>query len=212
MDESRALLEKLQSLEAERAQLAIERQELGRRPRRKLELPSIEQIRALACEAFEELSQGSQEAGRLARRLIPRLEARPYQLCDGGKPVMRAHMTLDLTPLVPDAEILEGRTEMLRRELVVDLFEMPQRAAHRECVVRLRDSGMTESQVAKELGLTVTAAQHAAALDRRMKQLGLDDPYVPLNEPCDDCRMKRHKHPRYRFERLSDEPDQSLAG
>ena len=104
---------------------------------------------------------------RLTRRLIPRLEARPYRLCDGGKPVLRAHLTLDLAPLIPDAQALEGRTNVLRRELVVDLFDMPQRAAYRERVIALRP-GRTEREVAAELGLTVAAAQKAASLDRLM--------------------------------------------
>jgi hypothetical protein len=114
---------------------------------------------------------------------------------------LRAHLTLDLAPLVPDAEVLEGRTGVLRRELVVDLFEMPQRAAYRERVMALRAGPLREREVAASLGLTVTAAQRAAALDRLMEERGLTDPYVPLTEPPpDQARMRRHKHARFRFE------------
>ena len=152
LEDSRALLDKLRSLEEERDRLTAERQELERVPTPQVELPDISQIRALTAEAFENLAKGSPEAGRLARRLIPRLEARPYRLCDGGTPVLRGHLTLDLVPLIPDAQFLEGRTGILRRELVVDLFDMPQRAAYRERVKALRAQGMTQRQVAANWG------------------------------------------------------------
>jgi site-specific DNA recombinase len=200
-DGSRALLEKLRSLEVERDRLAAERQELERVPRATVELPPLDRLRALAAEAFQDLARGSPEAGRLARRLIPRLEARPYQLCDGGNPVLRAHLTLDLPPLIPEARVLEGRTHALRRDLVVDLFDMPQRAAYRERVMALRAERMREREIAATLGLTVTAAQKAASLDRLMGKLGLTDPYIPLTEPPQDqARMRRHKHARFQFE------------
>jgi hypothetical protein len=68
-------------------------------------------------------------------------------------------------------------------------------------VLALRAQGLTERAVAKELGITVTAAQRAAALDRMMKALGLTDPYVAIIEPpADYGKLRRHRHPRYRFE------------
>ncbi len=202
MDESQALQDEFRSLEARRDELAFQRREIGRVPRAPVELPPVGLIRSLAGEAVEGVLRGSPEAGRLARRLIPRLEARPYRLCDGGSLVLRAPLTLDLAALIPDARVLEGRPGVLRRELSVDLFDMPQRAAHRERVVAMR-AGASERDVAKELGLTVAAAQKAAALDRRMRKLGLTDPYMFLEEPPEDqARMRRHKHPRYRFEPL----------
>ena len=61
--------------------------------------------------------------------------------------------------------------------------------------------GMTENEAAHQLGVTKTAAQRAAALDRQMRDLGLDDPYVPVLEPPDDLpKLRRHRHSRYRFE------------
>jgi hypothetical protein len=38
-----------------------------------------------------------------------------------------------------------------------------------------------------------------------MKRLGLVDPYLPLREPPPDhARMRRHQHPRFRFEPRSE--------
>jgi hypothetical protein len=201
LEDSRALLDKLRSLETERDRLAAERRELERVPRPLVELPDISQIRALVAKEFESLAKGSPEAGRLARRLIPRLEARPFRLCDGGSSVLRAHLTLDLVPLIPDSRVFEGRMSILRRDLVVDLFDMPQRAAYREQVVALLGEGLTQREVAARLGLTTTATQRAASLDKHMRSLGIVDPYVPLAEPPpDQPRMRRHKHARFRFE------------
>jgi transposase len=74
---------------------------------------------------------------------------------------------------------------------------------YRERVVELRATGMTERQVAERLGITQTAAQRAAALDRRMRQLGTADPYQPVQgPPADYNKLRRHRHPRYRFEPL----------
>jgi hypothetical protein len=62
---------------------------------------------------------------------------------------------------------------------------------------------MSERLVASTLGLTVTAAQRAAALDRIMRSRGLTDPYVPLREaPLDYPKLRRHLHPRYHFDPL----------
>jgi hypothetical protein len=201
LNDSRALLDKLRSLERERDRLAFDRQELERLPRASIELPDMSHIRALVVDAMNRLLRGSHEAGGFAQRLIPRLEVRPCQVCDGGGSVLRAYLTLDLVPLVPDADVLEGRTAVLRRELVVDLFEPPQRVAYRERVMALRSEGVTEKTITRKLGLTVTATQRAASLDRLMKQRELADPYVPLTEPpAGQVRMRRHNHARYRFE------------
>ena len=212
MGPSPALLEKLRESESERDRLAAERDKLERVPRVSPELPSLDEIRRLAAEAFADLTRSSAEAGRLLRRLLPRLEVRPYQSCDGGNPVLRAHLTLDLAPLVADALGLEGRAEVFQRELIIDLFDPPQRVAFRERVMALRGEGLSERNVAAALGLTVTAAQASAALARRMSELGLDDPYIRLDgPPTDQERLRRHKHPQYRFEPLAGHPTVSAV-
>jgi hypothetical protein len=60
---------------------------------------------------------------------------------------------------------------------------------------------MTQREAADQCGLTVTAAQDAAGLQRRMDTLGLTDPNVAVTEPPDDYgKLRRHLHSRYRFE------------
>jgi hypothetical protein len=139
-------------------------------------------------------------------RLIPDLRVYPYQLIDGGNVVLRAHFTLHLAALTPQASML-GVAGILNREMVVDLFEPPQRVALRERVMDLRARGKTEREAAKELGITHTTAQRAAALTRKMKELKITDPYVRLDQPdAASGKLRRYLHPRYHFQPLEEIP------
>jgi DNA invertase Pin-like site-specific DNA recombinase len=198
------LLEKLRSLDSQRNELIARQADLRREPDEPVTLPTMDAIRHEAQKTIAKLTADTPEFGRLMHRLVPSLKVYPYRLCDGGGIVLRAKVTLDLTPLtqLPD-ECRAG--EVLRRELTVDLFNLPQRVTYREQVVELRAKKKTEQQVAAALGITVTAAQNAAALDRLMKKRKLSDPYVPVTQPPDDCtKLRRHRHARYRFESLKD--------
>src|SRR5438093_846170 len=132
----------------------------GRRPR-------------LAFEQFDALSVGSPEFGRLLRRLIPRIVVSPVRLCDGGLLVPRARFTLNLAALAPPAMLGTALDAVLRRELVVDLFDPPQREQIRPEAVALTAAGVHQRDAAKRLGVTQPAVQKAIALDQRMKDLGL---------------------------------------
>jgi hypothetical protein len=62
---------------------------------------------------------------------------------------------------------------------------------------------MTEKEAARECGITITAAQRAAELQRQMDALSLSDPHVAVTQPPDDNgKSRRHKNKRYRFEPL----------
>jgi DNA invertase Pin-like site-specific DNA recombinase len=198
LDGSRALLDKLRGLEADRDQIDKNLDDLHQEAAPILKLPTMQDIKHIAREAFEKFAR-DQEAGRLFRRLIPDLRTFPVRLIDGGAIVLRAKFTLLLAPLVNGPAVLRGRSE-LRREMVVDLFEQPQRAALRAQVVALRNSGITEKEVAKRLGITVTAAQRAASLDRLMRERKTTDPFVAVTEPpANYGKLRRHRHPRYKF-------------
>jgi site-specific DNA recombinase len=86
--------------------------------------------------------------------------------------------------------------------LTLDLFDPPQRARIRTEAVRLAAEGLTERCIARSLSEKVTqpAVQKALALDRKMKELGLQSPYVVLLEPPGDYgRLRRHKRARFKF-------------
>jgi DNA-binding NarL/FixJ family response regulator len=109
-----------------------------------------------------------------------------------------------LVPLVPAAPESAHLEAALRRSLVVDLFQPPQREAYRCRVMALTANGLSQDEIASKLNLTETAVQRAVALNRAMEKLGISDPYLPLTAPPDDyTRLRRHKHPRYRFEPMN---------
>jgi hypothetical protein len=121
---------------------------------------------------------GDPAFAREMHELVPRIEVFPCRLLDGGAVVLRARLTVDLTPLLGRAG--EGVGGSITRTAVVDLFDPPQREALRERVVALRGEGRTEREVARELAITVTAAQRAMALHRLTQDRGLTDPYEAL--------------------------------
>lgn len=198
---SPTLLRELAALEAKLLELQAELEELEDEPRRCVRLPSKGEIIAAAEFEFEDLARTSFEFARLMRRLAPRIEVHPVRLCDGGAILLRARFDIQLESFLPKSSRQMGLAAHLRRSFQIDLFEPPQRAAHRQAVEELRASGCTEREAARRLGITVTAAQKAALLGRLMKQLGIEDPYISLYEPPSDAgRFRRHLHPRYCFE------------
>lgn len=200
------LRDKLTSLISRRDELQARMAELDREPEDALVLPPMEQLKDGAREAIVNLATDSPEFGRLMKRLVPRLMVYPYRLCDGGAVVLRAKFTLDLALFTKVPGLGQEIPEVLRRELVIDLFEPPQRVRYREQVMAMRASGMSEKEVAKALGLTVTAVQRAASLNRMMQTLNLSDPYVEVMTPPADCtKLRRHLHPRYRFKPIDDD-------
>jgi len=98
---------------------------------------------------------------------------------------------------------------MLTRELTLDLFVPPQRERIRLESVRLAATGLSPRQITPRLSekATPTAVQNALALNNKMRELGLDMPYVLVREPPDDYpKLRRHKNAKYRFEPLEGYP------
>lgn len=206
MGHSAALQAHLAEVEAHKASLMSERSCLMRQPDEVPALPSPAELRERARSEVGRMAFDDPEFGRLMHVLVPRVEVFPYRLLDGGKVRLRAEMRVDLAPLLGAAgEALGG---LISRSITVDLFDPPQRAAYRERVVAMRESGRTERQAAGDLGLTVTAAQNAIKLHRRMQASGLTDAYVPLLATPDGGggRLRRQAHVRYQFEPLAGYP------
>jgi hypothetical protein len=190
---------RLAELEAEKSRLTVDRLELLGRPEELLALPGIEELKKRAQLAIGKLAFDEPEFGRLMRRLIPRMIVSPFQAIDGGAVVLRAEIEVGFGPLLGLAH--DDLGSLVVRTATVDLFDQPQRISLRNRIVALRDSGRTERDAATELGVTVTAAQAAMKLHRRMTSAGMTDPYRRLTAPPADSRkLRRHRHPRYRFE------------
>ena len=196
-----ALDRELKRIESDLQDLAAERDQLASAPASECELPSIEVIRSQTRELFADLAISSPEFQRRVKRLVPSIEVFPYRLLDGGHPVLRAKVTLDLVATL-DVPTIASAVPSLQRVLVVDLFERPQRAAYLQQIVELRKS-KTQRATAAELGLAIATIEKAMALQRRMDAAGVSDPYVTVHEPpADYPKLCRHLHRRYRFEPL----------
>ncbi len=194
--------EELQQLESNLEQLRGEMAEIVSTPSQALIIPSAAEIRQLAQDSIRNLAWESQEFGRLMRVLVTDFFVFPYRSCDGKDLVLRGTARLQLANLLPDHRVKDALRTPLARVLHFDLFEPPQRIKYREQVMALRRE-LTEQQAADRLGISKTMAQHAARLDRLMQRLGQVDPYARLLEPpMDYPKLRRHLHPRYRFEPL----------
>ena len=194
----------LKELEQLAREVETEKLRLTATPSGVIEVPPIEELKSLATEALSDLSIESWEFCRVMQRLVPRIVVFPYQLCDGGRPVLRARFRMNVAGMIPEGRLREAVHTSLERTLEVDLFDPPQREEFRERVVELRKTH-TERTVAEMLGITITAAQRAYQLQNLMHQLSIVDPYQLIESPSDDVsRLKRHKHKRYRFDPLPD--------
>ncbi len=205
---SASLLAELKTLEATKAQLANELSSMLTTSTSIPKMPSMEEIKTMVLGSMRSLAINSQEFGRLLRKLIDRIVVLPFQHCDGSSPVLRAYFELNLASLLSHIPGMESLSAALRKTMVVDLFDPPQREAFRTEATALIASGKNQREAAKILGITSTAVQRAQALDKKMKELGITDPYIQLNEPPpENSKIKRHKHPRYKFNPI-ERPDQ----
>ena len=196
----------LSRLEEEEKRLLRDKDQIERIPCDAVLVPPVEEVKQMAREAFQDLVSESFEFANRMRKLTAPIHVYPFRLCGKGQIVLRAKFRLQIANLLSDQRLRETLQRPLEHVLKVDLFNRPQHVQHRERIMELRRT-MTEKEAAKELGITVTAAQRAAALDRVMKQLGLEDPYVLLTEPPSDyAKLRRHLHPRYRFSPLRGYP------
>ncbi|MEX0612342.1 MAG: hypothetical protein WD738_00295 [Pirellulales bacterium] len=184
--------------------LARERRALENATKRKLQLPgSIAELREAYEKKAEGLAIASPEFGDLLRQLAPEFHIYLVRLLDGGHPMPRARVKLDLTGCVSDLAYVPEMSHLLTKVVTIDLFVPPQRERIREEVVRLK--GTKQREIAKQLSEPTSQAvvQKALALDRMMQERGLTSPYELLLEPPTDYgRLRRHKNSRYDFRAL----------
>ncbi len=198
--------EKLLEMAADEKRLEHERRDLERLQHRAPDLPgSVAELRHLFEEKFQVLAAGSPEFGALLQKVVPEFHVHLVRLCDGGHLLPRAQVTLSLGGIIPDVPHAPEVAGLLTRHLTIDLFKPPQRERIRVEAVRLTALGCDQREIARRSEETLTQAGvcQALALDRRMKELGLDSPYVLVREPPGDYpKLRRHLNSRYRFEPL----------
>jgi hypothetical protein len=167
---------------------------------------SAAELKAQLETELSKLAVGSFEAAELLKQLVPEFHFYGVRLLDGGHPLPRARVLLDLSGSIQAAARVPGLQDLLRSVHTIDLFEQPpQREQIREEAVALRVQGMYQRQIGARLPgkPRQPAVQRALLLDARMHELGVESPYVVLEEPPDDyTKQRRHKHHRYQFEPL----------
>lgn len=201
-----ALLNSLREAETRLADLRFRRQRLqAEQTKQAPELPSADEWKELALAAFQEIETTSAAFARLMRELIPEIHVYPYRLIDGGLPVLRAKFTLNLMNFLPAASRLPGPAAAFHRELLVDLFDKPQREQMREAAVTgMQLPGTTYKALALQIGVFASVVQRAAQLQRLMDSAGVTDPYLPIRTPIEgNAKYSRHRHPRFHFEPLA---------
>ncbi|PHS03479.1 MAG: hypothetical protein COA78_17775 [Blastopirellula sp.] len=200
------IVEQLDQLEKEEQALAMERQSLEHSSTNELDLPTnVNELKALFDEQLLDLSIHSTEMADLLNFIVPEVYIYLVRLCDGGNLLPRAKVKLNLMGIVPDAQFEPSLNNVLTRELTIDLFDPTQRERIRKESVQLVQKGLTHKQIANaiEEKPTATAVYKALKLEAKMKELGLTDPYIFLNEPPEDYKkLRRHKNKRYQFQML----------
>ncbi len=163
-------------------------------------LPSLSEIKTMALDALKELASESQEFALLLRKWIPSIYVMPCRLLQLGQPVQRAYFTLDLASFLPCQAYREKFGHLLRKEMVVDLFDMPAREKLRVQIVKLKREGYQHRQIATMLGTYTQTVHLALELQAEMDAMGITDPVLPILEPpANDNKWRRHRHVRFRF-------------
>lgn len=184
--------------------LVAKRRSLEQASPRDIWIPtSVDELRGLFDAEAAKLTWESPEFGELVAKLVPGFWVYLVRLCDGGHLMPRARLQIRLDGIVNDAPHVAGLTEFLTRDVTIDLFdEIPQRERIRVEAVRLGGPTPKPRQIVRQLSekVTETAVQNALKLQRRMNELSLTSPYLLVESPPDDyTKMRRHKHPKYRF-------------
>ncbi len=202
--QSHSVREKLKECESSLSSRKYALGELQRIRPDVVDIPSIDELKQLARASLTDLAMTDDwELQQAIRRMIPKITVFPVQCVDGGKVCLRAKFHLYPGNALGDDRSREALSGVLRKVLIVDLFESPQRVYHREAIVEHRADGKTEREAAELCAITSTAAQHAAMLQRKMDKLEVSDPYQYISSPPVESRkLRREQHPRYRFEPL----------
>jgi hypothetical protein len=196
----------LDDLKQRQQQLARKRRALENLTKRELQLPSsIAEIRDVYAKKANSLAIESPEFGDLMRQLAPEFHVYLVRLLDGGHPMPRARVKMDLTGCFTDLAFVPGVSPLLSRVVALNLFVPPQRERIREDAVRLAASGTPQREIASRLSEPTfqTVVQKAIALNGMMKERTLTTPYEILCEPpADYAKLRRHKNARYQFKSM----------
>jgi DNA invertase Pin-like site-specific DNA recombinase len=187
-----SLAERLGGRERELKLVRSRLEELASREGQRAALPSPEELLGHLESLRADLIAGDRRAPVILRSLLDGpIRAVPYQQFGTDKVVLRAEFEVTLTSGLPavigesirqDGIETVGGITLVRRPLVVDLFEMSTVPLHAVEAHELRETGMSLSKIGAALGISKRLADFAARLGGSMAAHGLTDPFVRLTE------------------------------
>lgn len=163
------------------------------------EVPTMAEINLVANEVFNTLAIGSEEFAQLMRGVVDDFFVLPFRLADGGHVQPKVMFTANLGAFLGQGY----EVPLLDWTGVVDLTTSPKRVQHLADVVRLVAEGEKHADVAEQLGIFKTEVGYAMRLHRRMLELGVTTPWIPMQraEQVADY-FPRVRNPRFRFDPL----------
>jgi hypothetical protein len=198
--------EKLAELDAKELVLARERFALEQLQARRLVLPeSPVVLREHLDQQFQRLAIDSPEFGDLLRLLVPQFHVYMVRMCDGGNLLPRAIVEVNLAGDFRDVPLAPDLHRLLTKRCTLDLFKpvLRERIRLRAVAIAAENPKMALYKIAERLPEKPSwpVVGQALKLHQRMLSLGLSSPYLPVLEPPPDLtKLRRNKHPRYRFE------------
>ena len=162
-------------------------------------VPTIEEINAVATDAFLDLPRDSEEFAQMMRSVIDDFFVLPYRLADGGHIQPKVKFKANLGHLIGNNQDLP----ILDLHGVVDLTTQPKRLQYLNDIVDMVSKGMKHAEIAKRLGIFKTEVGYAMRLHRCMQALGTDDPWIPiLSEDQVVKYFQRVRNSRFSFDPL----------
>lgn len=208
---SAALVSQLTIFEAELREVETTRADASRK-RRLPQLRDRAELMSLWNTTFEKVLATDEVAIRLLKKLVPRITVFPVRLRGGGTPVLRAKVSIDLTAAMPDMSDYLISMPDLKREIIVELYDPPQRAAHHVEAFQLHANDIQTAEIAARLKITKTAVLNALKLHRQILNADITDPYEILDSPpADYTKLRRHKHPRFTKEKRAEQGGRDIA-
>jgi hypothetical protein len=197
------LRKKSKELSEKRAELGLKEFEL----QRQLQQAQVEEVNLLDWKTelttgLQLLAEESPDFPCWIRDIITDVEIYVVRLIDGGHTESRARVQFNLLPQLTSESIPESLRSQLSGVLTIDLFVPVQREAIRQEAYALFEQGTPVTQIGPHLPgkPTLPAVQRAIKLHQQLLSSGLSSPYQLIEDPpANYAKLRRHKHPRYRF-------------
>ncbi len=211
-DPPASLMDELKRIEAELAGARASLQELEAMACDQKPEVTRERILEVLHETSGRLLTMGRDAGPILARLIPgKIRAVPYLQFGSTSMVLRAEFELQLVNLLPYdlRQALEGAPIVNASctapiKMAIDLFKPSPVPSNALRAAQLYDaSDCTLEKLAAVLGISPRIAHLAKDLGNAMREAGLNDPYIRLNEPPRNVAHWRI-HPKFFNERNDD--------